>query len=69
MRSSTSRLPSGPTSPEAIHLAARAAWRTRGVALLDPSKITDPWIAQAVINEAVRLYGPRQPQPKEGNPS
>lgn len=72
MRSSLSRgLGRTATPADAISELAGAAWRARGLALIDPAAVADPWVRQAIVNEAVRLYGPRptQPLPKEGNPS
>jgi hypothetical protein len=46
---------------EDIDRLARAAWRSRGVALIDPDRVADPWAAQVVRNVAVQLYGPREP--------
>ena len=37
----------------------RAAWRTQGVVVLRPDDVRDDWIRQALINEAIRLYGRR----------
>lgn len=67
MRSSLDRLPSAPNPPEALKAQARAVWRTRGLIFLDPKDIADDWTRQAVINEAVRQYGARPTQPKEGS--
>ena len=36
-----------------------AAWHRHGVAALAIHDITDPWLRQAVINEATRRWGPR----------
>jgi len=36
-----------------------AAWHRQGVAALSVDDITDPWLRQAVTNEAVRRWGPR----------
>ena len=37
----------------------RRAWHEQGVASLAIQDITDPWLRQAVTNEAVRRWGPR----------
>jgi hypothetical protein len=37
----------------------RRAWHEQGVASLAIQDITDPWLRQAVINEATRRWGPR----------
>lgn len=39
--------------------ARTAMWHELGLAVIDPAAIDDDWTAQAVINEAVRLYGKR----------
>jgi hypothetical protein len=36
-----------------------AAWHRYGVAALAIHDIADPWLRQAVINEATRRWGPR----------
>ncbi len=63
MQSSLARhVPDSPASAEDIDRLARAAWRARGVALIDPARLADPWEAQVVRNVATRLFGPR-PEP------
>jgi hypothetical protein len=37
----------------------RAAWRKQGVVVLRPDDVEDDWVRQALINEAIRLYGRR----------
>jgi hypothetical protein len=37
----------------------RRVWHQHGVASLSIDEITDPWLRQAVINEATRRWGPR----------
>jgi len=37
----------------------RQAWQQHGVAALTITDITDPWLRQAITNEAVRRWGPR----------
>lgn len=51
---------SGPAAPEDVDRLARAAWRARGVALIDPARLADPWEAQVVRNVATRLFGRRE---------
>ena len=36
------------------------AWRHQGVAVLRPEEIQDPWLRQALINEAERRFGRRR---------
>ncbi len=43
-----------------------AAWHRQGVAALSVLDITDPWLRQAIINEAVRRWGPRQKETNHG---
>ena len=49
---------SAPTEDE-LFAMRRAAWRKQGIAVLRPGDIRDKWARQA-INEATRLYGPRE---------
>ena len=35
----------------------RRAWREQGIATLSINMIDDPWLRQAILNEAKRLYG------------
>lgn len=59
-RSSLARVtPSGHTSTEEIAQMRRKAWHHQGVVMLRPEDVLDPWARQAIINEAVRLYGKR----------
>jgi hypothetical protein len=51
-----------PATEDELHLMRRAAWRKQGIVVLRPEDIRDGWTRQAVVNEAVRLYGAR---PKE----
>ena len=48
-----------PATVEDIREMAQRAWRQRGLALIDPADVTDPFARQAIINEAERLYGER----------
>lgn len=45
------------TSEAELHVMRRRAWREQGIITLSISAIDDPWLRQAVINEATRLYG------------
>ncbi len=49
---------SATTSPE-MEALRRRVWRDQGVVSLALDDITDPWLRQAVTNEAVRRWGPR----------
>jgi hypothetical protein len=35
----------------------RRAWREQGMVILSVRGIEDPWLLQAILNEAERLYG------------
>ena len=35
----------------------RRAWREQGIVILPITSIDDPWLRQAITNEANRLYG------------
>lgn len=57
-RCALSRLVPVPATSEAeLHTMRRRAWREQGIVTLSISMIDDPWLRQAVINEAKRLYG------------
>ncbi|WP_270936289.1 hypothetical protein [Falsiroseomonas oryzae] len=43
-----------------------AAWHRHGVAALAVEDIADPWLRQAVINEATRRWGRRQGEQNNG---
>jgi hypothetical protein len=44
----------------------RRVWREQGVVSLRLEDITDPWLRQALTNEAVRRWGPRQQEKTYG---
>ena len=48
-----------PTDSMAMDAMRRQAWQQHGVAALAITDITDPWLRQAITNEAVRRWGPR----------
>lgn len=63
--------PSGPRSPLARHVRSetsplelqdmrKLAWQQQGVVVLQPEEVGDPWLRQALENEAVRRYGRRR---------
>jgi hypothetical protein len=52
-------LPQPGATEEELYRMRQAAWRGQGVAILRPADIRADWVRQAVINEANRLYGPR----------
>jgi hypothetical protein len=47
------------TDQLAMDAMRRQAWQQHGVAALSITDITDPWLRQAVTNEATRRWGPR----------
>ena len=47
-------------TPEELEALRQRAWRQQGVLVLWPDEIRDGWVKQALIEEAVRRYGPRQ---------
>jgi len=50
---------SGPTSTGELDVMRRRTWREQGVVALRPEDITDEWLRQAVVNEAVKRWGRR----------
>jgi hypothetical protein len=50
-------VPKAATSEAELFAMRRRAWREQGVAILSVRGIEDPWLRQAIINEAKRLYG------------
>jgi hypothetical protein len=38
---------------------AKAVWRDRGLALLDPAECNDDWVREIIRREAIRQYGER----------
>jgi hypothetical protein len=47
------------TDPWALDAMRRQVWLQHGVAALTIDDITDPWLRQAITNEATRRWGPR----------
>ena len=58
-RSCLNRGTRSPTSDAELSAMRAAAWHRHGVAALAIHDIADPWLRQAVINEATRRWGPR----------
>ena len=58
-RSSLDRGTRSPTAEAELSAMRAAAWHRQGVAALAIEDINDPWLRQAVINEATRRWGPR----------
>ena len=58
-RCALSRLmPVQSTSEAELFVMRRRAWHEQGVAILAVSSIDDPWLRQAITNEANRFYSP-----------
>ena len=56
---------SATTTPE-MEALRRQVWQQQGVVSLSVEDITDPWLRQAIQNEAVRRWGPRQKEKNDG---
>ena len=56
---------SATTTPE-MEMLRRRVWQQQGVVSLRLEDITDPWLRQAIQNEAVRRWGPRQQEKTHG---
>jgi hypothetical protein len=53
------------TSPE-MEMLRRRVWQQQGVVSLHLEDISDPWLRQALINEATRRWGPRNGEHRHG---
>jgi hypothetical protein len=65
-RSSLDRGARTSTNDNELQAMRAAAWHRHGVAAIAVDEITDPWLRQAVQNEAVRRWGPRQQEKRYG---
>ena len=65
-RSSLNRGTRSPTTTPEMEALRRRVWQQQGVVSLAIEDITDPWLRQAVQNEAVRRLGPRQQEKNHG---
>ena len=65
-RSSLDRGDRSPVTDRDLDAMRAAAWHQHGVAALAIHDITDPWLRQAIQNEAVRRWGPRQQEKNHG---
>lgn len=59
-RSSLNRGTRSPMTEAEVNAMRAAAWHRHGVAALPVEDITDPWLRQAITNEANRRWGRRQ---------
>ena len=50
------------SEPSALELQdmRKRAWQQQGVVVLQPEEVVDPWLRQALVNEAERRYGRRR---------
>ena len=59
LRSSLDRGVRTATNDNELHAMRAAAWHRYGVAAIPVDDITDPWLRQAITNEANRRWGRR----------
>jgi hypothetical protein len=65
-RCSLDRGTNSPTTTLEMEMLRRRVWREQGVVSLHLEDITDPWLRQALINEATRRWGPRNGEHNHG---
>jgi len=65
-RSCLDRGTRSPTTTPEMEMLRRRVWQQQGVVSLHLEDITDPWLRQAIQNEAVRRWGPRQQEKTHG---
>lgn len=54
------------TTTSEMESLRRRVWQQQGVVSLHLEDITDAWLRQAIQNEAVRRWGPRQQEKNHG---
>lgn len=54
------------TATPEMEALRRRVWQQQGVVSLHLEDITDPWLRQAIQNEAVRRWGPRHQEKTHG---
>ncbi len=59
-RSALARHVRSEPSPLELQDMRKRAWQQQGVVVLQPEEVVDPWLRQAIINEAERRYGRRR---------
>ena len=59
-RSPLARLVRSEPSPLELQDMRKRAWQQQGVVVLQPEEVIDPWLRQALDNEAERRYGRRR---------
>ena len=47
-------------SPLELQQLRKRAWQQQGLVVLQPEEVGDPWLRQALVNEAERRYGRRR---------
>ncbi len=55
-----------PSMATAMDSMQRRAWHQQGVATFNVNEISDPWLRQAIINEAVHRWGQRGEARRKG---
>jgi hypothetical protein len=50
-------VPNAATTEAELFAMRRRAWRQHGLVVLSLPGIEDPWLRQAILNQAKRLYG------------
>jgi hypothetical protein len=65
-RSSLNRGTRSDTTTPEMESLRRRVWQQQGVVSLHLEDITDAWLRQAIKNEAVRRWGPRQQEKTHG---
>ena len=58
-RSCLDRGTRSPSNDTEVRAMRAAAWHRHGVAAIPSEEIVDPWLRQAITNEANRLWGRR----------
>jgi hypothetical protein len=55
-----------PTTEAELNAMRTAAWHRHGVVALSVEDIADPWLRQAIANEAIRRWGRRDGGTRHG---
>ena len=50
-------VPNAATSETELFAMRRRAWREQGIVIISVCGVENPWLRQAIVNEAKRLYG------------
>jgi hypothetical protein len=65
-RSCLDRGTRSPTNDSEVNAMRAAAWHRQGVGAIPIDEITDPWLRQAITNEANRRWGRRSGENSDG---